>query len=97
MRNLAQEAHDLGVVHTAQGIQAVFQVGDEWDNALRLILRFIKAKLPPTGQAQDLLCPRWKEKKQESEEKLCVNIGSAGTRSTHARQHTHTRKSTHGV
>ena len=67
--------YDLGVVHTAQGIQAVFQVGEEWDNAIRLILRFIKAKLLPTGQAQCLICPRWKEKKQESV-KLCVNSGT---------------------
>ena len=58
--------YDLGVVHTAQGVQAEFQVGEEWDNALHLILRFIKAKLPPTGQAQCLICSRWKEKKQES-------------------------------
>ena len=85
---LHKKHYDLGVVHTAQGIQAVFQVGVEWDNALRLILRFIKAKLPPVGQAQCLICPRWKEKKQESEEKLCVNIGSAGTRSTRARHTT---------
>ena len=66
---LHRKHDDLGVVHTAQVIQAVFQVGEEWDNAIRLILRFIKAKLPHTGQAHDLLCPRWKEKKQESEEK----------------------------
>ena len=42
------------VVHTAQGIQAVFQAGEEWDNAR--------------------ICP------QESDVKLCVNIGSAGAR-----------------
>ena len=82
---LHKKHYDLGVVHTAQGIQAVFQVGEEWDNAVRLTLRFIRAKLPPDGQAQDLLCPRWKEKKQESEEKLCVTVGSAGTRSTRTR------------
>ena len=52
---LHKKHYDLGVVHTAQGIQAVFQVGEEWDNALRLILRFIKAKLLPTGQAQCLI------------------------------------------
>ena len=65
---LHKKHYDLGAVHTAQGIQAVFQVGED---AIRLILRFIKAKLPPTGQAQDLLCPRWKERKQESDAKLC--------------------------
>ena len=54
--------YDLGVLHTVQGTQAVFQVGEEWDEAIRLILRFIKAKLPPAGQDQDLLCPRWQER-----------------------------------
>ena len=71
---LHKKHYDLGVVNTAQGIQAVFQVGEEWDNAIRLILRFIKAKLPPTGQAQCLICPRWKEKQQEGEVKLCVTV-----------------------
>src|SRR5690349_18016646 len=58
---LHKEHYDLGVLHTAHGVQAVFQVGAEWDNAIRLILRFIKAKLPPEGRAQRLLCPRWIE------------------------------------
>ena len=82
---LHKKHHDLGVLHTAQGIKAVFQVGEEWDNAIRLILRFIKAKLPPAGQAQEeLLCPRWEERKQESEVKTCVNISGPRTRSTRA-------------
>ena len=55
---LHKKHYDLGVLHTAEGIQAVFQVGEEWDNAIRLILRFIKAKLLPAGQAQCLICPR---------------------------------------
>ena len=80
---LHKKHYDLGVLHTAQGIKAVFQVGEEWDNAIRLILRFIKAKLPPAGQAQEeLLCPRWEERKQESEVKTCVNISGPRTRGT---------------
>ena len=59
----------------------MFQLGEEWDNALRLILRFIKAKLPPTSVSS----APGKERKQESEEKL---IGNAGTRSTRARHTT---------
>ena len=50
--------YDLGVLRTDQGVQAVFQVGDEWDTAIHLILRFIRARLPTNGQAQKLLCPR---------------------------------------
>ena len=46
---LHKKHYDLGVLHTAEGIQAVFQVDEEWDNAIRLILRFIKAKLLPLG------------------------------------------------
>ena len=81
---LHKKHYDLGVVHTAQGIQAVFQVGEEWDSAIRLILRFIKAKLLPTGQAQCLICPRWKERKQESEAKVCADLSGVRTRSTRA-------------
>jgi hypothetical protein len=81
---LHKEHYDLGVLHTAQGVQAVFQVGAEWDNAIRLILRFIKAKLPLEGRAQSLLCPRWIERKKESETKMCINLGGARTRSTRA-------------
>ena len=81
---LHKKHYDIGVLHTAEGIQAVFQVGEEWDNAIRLILRFIKAKLLPTGQAQCLICPRWKERKQESEVKVRVDFSGVRTRSTRA-------------
>ena len=77
---LHKKHYDLGVLHTAEGIPAVFQ---EWDIAIRLILRFIKAKLLPTGQAQCLICPRWKERKQESEVKACVDL-SGVEQGTHA-------------
>ena len=80
---LHKKHYDLGVLHTAVGIQAVFQVG-EWGNAIRLILRFIKAKSLPTGQAQCLICPRWKERKQESEEKLGGK--NKDSRTTHHRK-----------
>ncbi len=81
---LHKKHYDLGVLHTAEGVQAVFQIGAEWDNAIRLILRFIKAKLSPDGQAHRLLCPRWNERKKESESKTCINLGGARTRSTRA-------------
>ena len=49
--------YDLGVLHTVQGTQAVFQVGEEWGKAIRLILRFIKAKLPPAGRIRIFYAP----------------------------------------
>ena len=81
---LHKKHYDLGVLHTAEGIQAVFQVGEEWDNAIRLILRFIKAKSLPTGQAQCPICPRWKERKQESEVKVCVDLSAELEQGAHA-------------
>ena len=48
------------------------------------ILRLIKAKLLPTGQAQCLICPRWKERKQESEAKVCADLSGVRTRSARA-------------
>ena len=40
----------------------MFQVGREWDDAIRLILRFIKSQMPPDGQEQGPLGPRWSER-----------------------------------
>ena len=62
---LHKKHYDLGVLHTAQGVQAVFQVGAEWDNAIRLILRFIKTKLPPEGGLRGFYAPLDREKEGE--------------------------------
>ena len=74
--------YDLGVLHTAQGVQVVFEVGEEWDNAIRLILNFIRAKLPKNGQARGPICPFWIERTNESEKKASVNPRGAGIRSS---------------
>ena len=37
--------YDLGVVRTTQGVRAVFAVGQEWEEACRLIVSFVKANL----------------------------------------------------
>ena len=51
---------DIGVVHTSNGIRAIFQEGDEWQEALSLILSFIKARSPKTFQDKRVpRCPRW--------------------------------------
>ena len=68
---LHKKHYDLGVVHTVQGIQAVFQVGEEWDNALRLILRFIKAKCRPLGRLSVSSAPVGKRKSRRAR-KNCV-------------------------
>ena len=80
--------YDLGVLHTAQGVQAVFEAGEEWDNAIRLILGFIKAKLPKNGQARGLLCPFWRERTKEGETKMSANLRGAGIRSSRAQNTT---------
>jgi hypothetical protein len=53
--------YDLGVVRTTQGVRAVFAVGQEWDEACSLFLRFVKANSAPAGQESVSLCPKWSE------------------------------------
>ena len=60
----------------------MFEVGEEWDTAIRLILNFIKAKLPKKGQARGPICPFWIERTNESEKKTSVNPRDAGIRSS---------------
>ena len=84
---LHKKHYDLGVLRTDQGVQAVFQVGDEWDTSIHLILRFIRARLPPIGQAQKLLCPRWIERQNQSEAKVCV--GTRGDDTTRSQDTSH--------
>ena len=90
---LHKKHYDLGVVCTDHGEQAVFQVGDEWDTAIHLILRFIRARLPPIGQPQKLLGSRWSERKKQSEAKACGNLrgDGAGRRSTRSQDTSHAR------
>ena len=78
---LHKKHYELGLLRTDQGVQAVFQVGDEWDTAIHLILRFIRARLPADGQAQKLLGSRWSERKKQSETKACGDTGKRSTRS----------------
>ena len=60
---------DIGVVHTPSGIQAVFQEGDEWSEALGLILSFIKSRSPETSEEKPApLCRQW----TPSDEGECV-------------------------
>ena len=73
--------NDLGVLHTAQGVQAVFEVGEEWDNAIRLVLRCITAKLrlsvsyAPIGT-------------KESDENVCKSQGRGNKEFTHTKYFT---------
>ena len=78
---LHKKHYDLGVLRTNHGVQAVFQVGDEWDTAIHLILRSIRARLPANGQPQKLLGSRWSERKKQSETKACGDTGRRSTRS----------------
>jgi len=50
---------DLGVLRTSGSVQAVFQVGKEWDDARRLLLSFIKSRSPPPEPKREDLGPRW--------------------------------------
>jgi hypothetical protein len=58
---LHRKHFDLGVVRAAQGVRAVFAAGQEWDDACRLILSFVKANSTPKGQVSVSLGPRWCE------------------------------------
>jgi hypothetical protein len=61
--------YDLGVVRTARGVCAVFAVGQEWDEACSLILRFVKANSAPAGQESVSLCPKWSEQMRVREDR----------------------------
>ena len=50
---------DLGVLRTSGSVQAVFQVGKEWDDALQRLLSFIKSRSPPPEPKREDLGPRW--------------------------------------
>ena len=51
--------YDLGVVRNAGTIQAVFAAGAEWEAAVKLILTFVRSKMPSRGATRKELCPRW--------------------------------------
>jgi hypothetical protein len=50
---------DLGVLRTPDSVQAIFQVGPEWDHALFQLLSFIKSRSPSSGEERKDLGPRW--------------------------------------
>jgi hypothetical protein len=53
---------DIGVLHANDATQAVFELGDDWDQALDLILTFIKKSSPKSkSEARKRLCPPWRE------------------------------------
>lgn len=56
---LHKEHFDLGVLRTTDSVQAVFQMGPEWDRALRSLLSFLKARSPLPGAKREDLGPRW--------------------------------------
>ena len=53
---------DLGVVRTSRGVKAVFEFGEDWDRALKLILEFIKSRSPETaGGRRERAWSKWVE------------------------------------
>jgi len=57
---LHKDHFDLGVLRSHNSIQAVFQVGQEWDHALRQLLSFIKSRSPSSAtEPRENLGPRW--------------------------------------
>ena len=64
--------YDLCVLRTPQSIRAVFQIGPEWDRALRQFLEFVRARSPLPGQEREWLGARWTERVVE--EKKAPNV-----------------------
>ena len=53
---------DIGVLQENDTSRAVFELGDDWDRALDLILTFIKNLSPKTSMtSRARLCPPWRE------------------------------------
>ena len=50
---------DLAVLHTTEGVRAVFSAGQDWDSACRFILGFVKSRSAPKGKQGVSLCSRW--------------------------------------
>ena len=72
---LHRKHFDLGVVRAAQGVRAVFAAGQEWDDACRLILSFVKANSAPEGQVSVSLGPRWCEATGEASVGVSKKVG----------------------
>jgi len=64
---------DLGVLRTSGSVQAVFQVGKEWDDALQRLLSFIKSRSPPPEPKREDLGPRWVPPTSPSSQKASVS------------------------
>ena len=57
---LSRDHFDLGIVRNSENVRAVFKQGDEWQDALRLILLFIKSRVPSdNNQPRDPLVSQW--------------------------------------
>ena len=56
---LHKEHFDLGVIRTLDSVQAVFQVGQEWERVLLSLLSFVKSRSPHPGATRQDLGPRW--------------------------------------
>ena len=64
---------NLGVLRTSGSVQAVFQVGKEWDDALQRLLSFIKSRSPPPEPKREDLGPRWVPPTSPSTQKASVS------------------------
>ena len=58
---LHKEHFDLCVLRTSDTVRAVFEIGQEWDCALRLFLDFVGAR----SMLSEPLGPRWSERENE--------------------------------
>lgn len=74
---LHKEHFDVCVLRSPNSVQAVFQIGTEWDSALQTFLSFIRTRL----SSSNTLVPRWSardtEKEGESEKKVREKKGRA--------------------
>ena len=69
---LSSRHFDIGVVHVNGTTRAVFDRGNDWDCALRLILSFIQARSPVNKTAKrERLCRQWKVVPEPAEGCAC--------------------------
>jgi hypothetical protein len=68
---------DLCVLQTPGSVQAVFQMGQEWQRALELILGFVRSKAPSVGQERRPLGPQWRVEESEKSVLECESVGIA--------------------
>ena len=69
---LSSQHFDIGVVRANGKTRAVFNLGQEWDCALRLILEFIQKRSPvKSTDKRERLCPNWEECPEPAEGCAC--------------------------